>query len=61
MATVQNRSPYVISVARHPELTRKFSFSQLKAAKAYMQEMQAQHCWRRPKIDPSVRVVPLQI
>ncbi|MDM0018036.1 site-specific integrase [Variovorax saccharolyticus] len=43
MATVQNRSPYVISVARRPELTRKFSFSQLKAAKAYMQEMKIQH------------------
>lgn len=43
MATIQNRSPYVISVAKHPELTRKFPFSQLKAAKAYMQEMRDQH------------------
>lgn len=43
MANIQNRSPYAVTVARHPELTRKFPFSQLKAAKAYMQEMREQH------------------
>ena len=42
MASVDNRSNIVISVPRHPGLTKTFSYDQPKKAKAYFQSLQAQ-------------------
>ena len=35
MATVMNRSPYRVSVKKHPELSREFPYNQLHLAQAY--------------------------
>ena len=51
MSSIQNRSNYVVSVGKHPELTRKFAFNKLKAAKAYLLEMRTLHPTR--KVDVS--------
>lgn len=42
MSTVSNRSNYIVSVTRQPQLTKTFPFSKLAAVKAYLQELKAQ-------------------
>ena len=42
MSTISNRSNYVVSVPRQPQLTKTFPFNKLAAVKAYLQELKAQ-------------------
>lgn len=39
MATITNRSRYVVSVSRQIELRREFSYARLNDAKAYAREL----------------------
>jgi len=41
-AGIRNRSPWLVSVRHYPALSRTFSFSQKKAAEAYLAEAKAQ-------------------
>ena len=43
MSSIQNRSAYVVTVRKHPDLTRRFPGANLKAAKAYLLEMRTLH------------------
>jgi len=39
MATITNRSRYVVQVEGHPQLTREFPFTKKKAARSYLEEL----------------------
>lgn len=41
MAIITNRSPWLVSVARRPELTSEFPFKQLPQAQAYLASLEA--------------------
>ena len=41
MATIQNRSPLIVTVPRKPKLRREFRYDHLDAAECYMRELVA--------------------
>jgi len=41
VATIQNRSPFIVTVPRKPELRREFRYNHLDDAKSYMRELVA--------------------
>ncbi len=49
MANIQNRSKYVVSVAKRDDLTRSFPYTALKAVKAYVDELKGQKL--KPRVD----------
>lgn len=49
MATITNRSRYVVSVSRQIELRREFSYARLNDAKAYARELR--HSGYTPKLE----------
>lgn len=54
MASLQNRSPLVVTVAQQPKLTREFRFDQPEKADAYMAELKAQAAREGKAIDVTV-------
>jgi hypothetical protein len=59
MASIVNRSNYLVTVEGSPECTRKFPFNKLKAAKRYEREQQ-QAQQRAGNTPESVRLIQLE-
>lgn len=49
--SIQNRSAYVVTVAKHPDLTRRFPYNQMKAAGDYVAQVRASHPKCKVSID----------
>lgn len=59
MPSVQNRSRFSVSVAKHPELTRHFPFNKTKAVVAYVGDLKNQRF--KPKLDRADDVFEVRI
>ncbi|MDW5443791.1 site-specific integrase [Polaromonas sp. SM01] len=59
MATVQNRSRYIVTVPRHPELERRFPYFRLKDVKAYLEELRAKKL--KPSVTQATDVIQVRV